>query len=99
MQKKSDYFPTTFLFTLLEGEFTLHNTEPEREINSSEEGIMKSTIIKAALLLAGMGGLLLAAREDINQNWNCAPEIDGASAGTALALLGGAVVMIRGRKR
>jgi hypothetical protein len=61
---------------------------------------MKSTIIKAALLLAGMGGLLLAAQDDY-QNWNrgSAPEIDAASAGTALALLGGAVLMIRGRKR
>jgi len=59
---------------------------------------MKSTIIKAALLLAGMGGLLMASQEN-NWNWNSAPEIDAASAGTALALLGGAVLMIRGRKR
>jgi hypothetical protein len=60
---------------------------------------MKATIIKAALLLAGMGSLLLAAQEGNNWNLSSAPEIDGASAGTALALLGGAVVMIRGRKR
>jgi hypothetical protein len=61
---------------------------------------MKSTIIKTALLLAGMGGLLMAAQYDNNNwNWSSAPEIDAASAGTALALLGGAVLMIRGRKR
>jgi hypothetical protein len=55
---------------------------------------MKSTIIKVAgtaLLLAGMGGLLLAFAPT--------PEIDGASAGSALALLGGAVLLIRSRKK
>jgi hypothetical protein len=55
---------------------------------------MKSTIIKVAgtaLLLAGMGGLLLA--------FASTPEIDGASAGNALALLGGAVLLIRSRKK
>jgi hypothetical protein len=56
---------------------------------------MKATIMKAtgmALLLAGMGGLLLAIVP-------VAPEIDPASAASALALLGGAVLVIRGRKR
>jgi hypothetical protein len=55
---------------------------------------MKSTILKAAgmaLLLAGAGGLLLAV--------SAVPEIDGASAGNAIALLGGAVLLIRSRKR
>ncbi len=56
---------------------------------------MKSTMMKAtgmALLLAGVGGLLLATPVG-------APEIDAASAGNALALLGGAVMLIRARKR
>jgi hypothetical protein len=54
---------------------------------------MKSTIMKAAgtaLLFAGMGGLLSAY---------AVPEIDAASAGNALVLLGGAVLLIRSRKR
>lgn len=58
---------------------------------------MKNYLMTAAgvaLLIAGMGGLLLAAREGLS-----APEIDAASAGNALALLGGAVLLIRGRKR
>jgi hypothetical protein len=57
---------------------------------------MKNSLMKAAglaLLIAGMGGLLLAARV------TPAPEIDAASAGNALALLGGAVLLIRGRKK
>lgn len=52
------------------------------------------------LLLAGMGGLLLA--QNCIQGVNCpggAPEIDAASAGNALALLGGAVLLIRSRKK
>jgi hypothetical protein len=56
---------------------------------------MKSTIMKAtgiALLLAGVGGLLIAVPVG-------APEIDAASAGNAIALLGGAVLLIRNRKR
>jgi hypothetical protein len=55
---------------------------------------MKATILKTAgmaLLLAGMGGLLLAFAP--------VPEIDAASAGNALALLGGAVLLIRSRKK
>jgi hypothetical protein len=55
---------------------------------------MKSTLMKTAgmaLLLSGMGGLLLAI--------TATPEIDAASAGNALVLLGGAVLMIRGRKK
>jgi hypothetical protein len=54
---------------------------------------MKNCLMTAAgmaLLLAGMGGSLLAIQ---------VPEIDAASAGNALALLGGAVLLIRGRKR
>jgi len=43
-----------------------------------------------ALLFAGMGGLLMAT---------AVPEIDAASAGNALVLLGGAVLLIRGRKK
>jgi hypothetical protein len=51
-----------------------------------------------ALLLAGMGGLLLA--QNCVTGVNCpAPEIDAASAGNALALLGGAVLLIRSRKK
>jgi len=55
---------------------------------------MKSTLMKTAgmaLLLAGMGGLLLAVQ--------AVPEIDAASAGNAIALLAGAALLIRGRKR
>jgi hypothetical protein len=54
---------------------------------------MKNRLMTAAgmaLLFAGMGGLLLAYT---------IPEIDGASASSALALLGGAVLLIRGQKR
>ena len=54
---------------------------------------MKSTLIKAAgmaLLLVGVGGALSAF---------VGPEIDGASAGNALALLGGVALVIRARKR
>jgi hypothetical protein len=55
---------------------------------------MKSLFMKTAgmaLLLAGMGGLLLAVSP--------VPEIDAASAGNALVLLGGVVLMVRGRKK
>ena len=54
----------------------------------------------AALLIAGMGSLLLAGT--CVTAYTCpgaAPEIDAASAGNALVLLGGAVLTIRGRKR
>jgi hypothetical protein len=68
---------------------------------------MKSKILKAAgmaFLLVGVSGLLMATGYDYNynrdRNWNfCAPEIDAASASTALALLSGAVLMIRSRKK
>jgi len=56
---------------------------------------MKPTILKTAgmaLLFVGVGGLLVAAV-------GAAPEIDAASAGNAIALLGGAVLLIRSRKR
>jgi len=56
---------------------------------------MKSKILKAsgmALLLVGAVGLLLATPV-------AAPEIDAASASNAIALLGGAVLLIRSRKR
>lgn len=55
---------------------------------------MQSAFFKTAgmaLLIAGMGGALLASF--------AVPEIDGATAGNALALLGGAVLLIRGRKK
>jgi len=55
---------------------------------------MKSKLFRSAgmaLLFAGMGGLLLAV--------SSVPEIDAASAGNAIALLAGAVLMIRGRKK
>jgi hypothetical protein len=75
---------------------------------------MKSRIRKVAgtaFLLASASGLLMA--QDYNRgnldnggnwgNWGdprfCAPEIDAASASTALALLGGVVLMIRSRKK
>ena len=54
---------------------------------------MKSTIIKAAgmaLLLVGIGGALFAT---------AVPEIDAASAGNALALFGGVLLVMRSRKR
>jgi hypothetical protein len=55
-----------------------------------------------ALLLAGLGGVLLA--QNCIQGLNCpaptgAPEIDAASAANALVLLGGAVLLIRSRKK
>jgi len=43
-----------------------------------------------ALLLAGMAGLSLAS---------AVPEIDASTASNALALLGGAALIIRARKR
>ena len=52
----------------------------------------KTLLIKMAalsLLFVGASGLCLAA----------VPEIDPASAGSAVALLGGAFLMIRGRRR
>jgi hypothetical protein len=55
---------------------------------------MKSTLARTAgfaLLFAGMGGLLSA--------FNPIPEIDPASGINAIALLAGAVLMIRGRKK
>ena len=55
---------------------------------------MKSTFLRTAgmtLLVAGMGGALLAVP--------VGPEIDASTAVNALALLGGAVLLIRGRKR
>jgi len=70
-------------------------SRPEREIQNSEESLMKPTILKTAgmaLLFVGVGGLLVAAV-------GAAPEIDAASAGNAIALLGGAVLLIRSRKR
>jgi hypothetical protein len=54
---------------------------------------MKAKVMKIAgmaLLVAGIGGVLSATP---------VPEIDGATAGSALALLGGVVLMIRARKR
>jgi len=58
---------------------------------------MKATIMKVAgmaLLLVGVGSMAFA---DAIYGFGC-PEIDAASAGTALALLSGAVLMIRSRK-
>jgi hypothetical protein len=58
---------------------------------------MKSAVLKAAgiaLLLAGFGAFLLAFPAGVPT-----PEIDAASAGNALALLGGAVLLIRSRKK
>ncbi|HUA21129.1 MAG TPA: hypothetical protein VMB25_20415 [Bryobacteraceae bacterium] len=55
---------------------------------------MKSVAFKTvgmALLVAGIASLCLATP--------VAPEIDASMAGNALALLAGAVLMIRGRKR
>lgn len=63
---------------------------------------MKSGILKIAgmaFLLAGISGVLMAQSDNYLGNFNCAPEIDAASAGTALALLSGAVLMIRSRKK
>jgi len=57
---------------------------------------MKSSILKTAgmaLLLVGVAGLCMAQQLDCR-----VPEIDASTAGNALALLGGAVLMIRGRK-
>ncbi len=61
-----------------------------------KSGIMK--IAGMAFLLAGISGVLMAATDSNLGNFNC-PEIDAASAGTALALLSGAVLMIRSRKK
>ncbi len=61
-----------------------------------------SKVAGTALLLAGMGGVLLAQTENCIPDFNCsvsAPEIDGASAGSALALLGGALLLIRSRRK
>jgi len=44
-----------------------------------------------ALLLVGISGFALAV--------TLVPEIDGGSAGSAIALLTGALLVIRGRKR
>ena len=55
---------------------------------------MKSGLIKTlgmGLLLVGVSSYCFAAA--------VAPEIDGASAANALALLGGVMLVIRGRKR
>ncbi len=63
---------------------------------------MKAIIMKAVgttLLLAGMAGLVVAQNCIPGVNCVSAPEIDGASAGSALTLLGGAVLMIRARKK
>jgi len=54
---------------------------------------MKSAVLKTlgmALLVAGVAGLCQAT---------AVPEIDGATAGNALALLGGILLVIRSRKR
>ena len=54
---------------------------------------MKSTLIKAAgmaLLLIGIGSVLSAT---------VVPEIDATSAGNALALFGGVLLVMRSRKR
>ncbi|MGP0073564.1 MAG: hypothetical protein ACLPWF_16740 [Bryobacteraceae bacterium] len=61
---------------------------------------MKSVIMKAAgmaFLFVGVSGFLMAGSDNGFQ-FNC-PEIDAASASTALALLSGAVLMIRSRKK
>jgi hypothetical protein len=56
---------------------------------------MKSSILRTlgiALLVAGVAGLCQATPL-------ATPEIDGATAGNALALLGGILLVIRSRKR
>jgi hypothetical protein len=56
---------------------------------------MQSALLKMAgmaLLITGMGSALSAFAIPT-------PEIDGATAGNALVLLGGAVLLIRGRKK
>jgi hypothetical protein len=63
---------------------------------------MKTTIFKTvgtALLLAAMGGLLMAQNYIPGAYCPSAPEIDAASASNALVLLGGALLLIRSRKR
>jgi hypothetical protein len=45
-----------------------------------------------ALLLVGISGFALAITQPV-------PEIDGGSAGSAIALLTGALLVIRGRKK
>ena len=63
--------------------------------------LIVSALIEAGtmLLLAGMAGLLVAQNCFTGVNCASAPEIDGASASSALTLLGGAVLMIRARKK
>jgi len=63
---------------------------------------MKATMMKvigSTLLFAGMAGLLAAQNCIPGVNCVSAPEIDGATASSALALLGGVVLMIRARKK
>ena len=55
---------------------------------------MKSNIVKSlgmGLLLVGVAGLCFGTA-------TYAPEIDGATAGNAVALLTGAILVVRGRK-
>jgi len=64
---------------------------------------MKSILFKTAgmtLLVAGMAGLCLAqCISNICPGGGGVPEINASTAGNALALLSGAVLMIRGRKK
>lgn len=66
-------------------------------VKNTEEGILMKTI---ALKMAGMALLVVgmsvvcAAAIPVE-----APEIDASTAGSAIALLGGAIMMIRARKR
>jgi hypothetical protein len=56
--------------------------------------------IGTVLLLVGMGSLLLAQTENCIPGVPCgAPEIDAAAASSAVALLGGAFLIIRNKKR
>ena len=59
---------------------------------------MKSTVLKTvgmALLVVGAAGFCLAQQQDCRY----VPEINASMASNALALLSGAVMMIRSRKR
>jgi hypothetical protein len=57
---------------------------------------MKSSLMKTArMILLGIAVTSLG----LAQSTAPAPEIDAASAGNALALLAGALLIIRGRKR
>jgi len=57
-------------------------------------------VAATALLLAGMGSLLVAGTENCIPGVPCGvPEIDGATASTAIAFLGGAVLLLRNRKK